>query len=119
VIRSRVVKNGLPEIRRKAPAKLQQIHEDTAAVIESLQKQLVRVSANPPAGHTHIRDTIKIKKDGKRIAVIEGDSEHDYGWFLNKGTEFIAADNHIDVARAEGARYRDKRIAELAREIGK
>lgn len=118
-IRTRIVRNKLPEIRKRTPEKLQRIHEDTADVVASLQKQLVRVSANPPPGHTHIRDTIKVEKEGKRIAVIEGDAEHTYGWYLNKGTENMVADHHIDVARAEGVRYRDERIAELAREIGK
>lgn len=119
IVRTRVVKNGLPKIRKEAPEKLVQIHEDTAKVVMSLQRQLVRVSANPPPGHTHIRDTIRIEGSGKRIAVFEGDEDHLYGWHLNKGTVNMSADNHIDYARAEGVRYRDDRIAKLARELGK
>ena len=118
-IRTRVVRNGLSAIRRERPEELQTIHKDTAKVIASLQKQLVRVSSNPPPGHTHIRDTVKIEEDGKRISVTEGDDDHQYAWYLNKGTENMTADHHIDVARAEGVRYRDARIASLAKRIGK
>ena len=118
-IRSRVARNGLAAIRRERPEELQTIHKDTAKVGASLQKQLVRVSSNPPPGHTHIRDTVRIEEDGKRIAVIEGDDDHTYGWHLNKGTENMVADHHVDVARAEMVRYRDARIASLAKRIGK
>jgi hypothetical protein len=119
LIRTRVVKNGLPAIRKKAPERLHQIHDETADLIVKIQKQLVPVSASPPEGHTHIRDTIQKVKDGKRIAVTEGDSEHTYGPHLEFGTDSMIARPHARPAAAEGRKFRDAKIKELAREIGK